>query len=269
MARDMEAVRRRHLGRHLRTFRSADACTNTLDVQGRKDRLPKARTCEAGGNRFSALKTPEQQGLRRKQHVGGFIAARSSPAAPRFAAVVRAQRFLRSRRDRQRDQIGHTNPYSGPLSAYGVIGKGIAAYWTMVSDQGGINGRKINFITYDDGFQPPKTVEMVRQLVEHDQVLAIFQLSARRPTRRCRNTSTERRCRSSSSPPARRSGACPRSSRGPWAGSPTTRPAAIYAQHLLANHPNGKVAMLYQNDDSGKDYLNGFIAGFGRNRTSS
>src|SRR5499426_2587435 len=73
-------------------------------------------------------------------------------------------------------KLGHTNPYSGPLSAYGVIGKGITAYWQMINDQGGVNGRKINFITYDDGFQPPKTVEMVRKLVEDDQVFAIYQL---------------------------------------------------------------------------------------------
>ena len=73
-------------------------------------------------------------------------------------------------------KLGHTNPYSGPLSAYGTIGKAIAAYWTMVNDKGGINGRKINFITYDDGFAPPKTVEMVRKLVEDDKVFAIFQM---------------------------------------------------------------------------------------------
>src|SRR5262245_28423248 len=67
-------------------------------------------------------------------------------------------------------KLGHTNPYSGPLSAYGTIGKAIGAYWQMVNDTGGINGRKINFITYDDGFVPSKTVEMVRKLVEDDHV---------------------------------------------------------------------------------------------------
>ncbi len=72
-------------------------------------------------------------------------------------------------------KLGHTGPYSGPASAYGTIGKGIEAYWKMVNDQGGINGRKINFITYDDGFSPPKTVEMVRKLVENDKVFATFQ----------------------------------------------------------------------------------------------
>ena len=71
-------------------------------------------------------------------------------------------------------KIGHTNPYSGPASAYGVIGKTIEAYWKSVNEAGGINGRKINFITLDDGYSPPKTVEMVRQLVEQDKVLCTF-----------------------------------------------------------------------------------------------
>src|SRR5215469_16899764 len=69
-------------------------------------------------------------------------------------------------------KLGHTNPYSGPLSAYSIIGKSHQAYWKMVNDRGGINGRKINFISYDDGYSPPKTVEMVRKLVEEDKVLA-------------------------------------------------------------------------------------------------
>ena len=72
-------------------------------------------------------------------------------------------------------KIGNTNPYSGPASAYGTIGKTIAAYFKMVNEQGGINGRKVNFITYDDGYSPPKTVEMARKLVEQDQVLFVFQ----------------------------------------------------------------------------------------------
>src|SRR3954468_8056393 len=94
-------------------------------------------------------------------------------AAPSIAA---AQKKYDSGATDKEIKLGHTNPYSGPLSAYGVIGKGITAYWQMVSDPGGIKRRKINFITYDDGFQPPKTVEMVRKLVEDDQVFAIYQL---------------------------------------------------------------------------------------------
>jgi branched-chain amino acid transport system substrate-binding protein len=72
-------------------------------------------------------------------------------------------------------KIGNTNPYSGPASAYGAIGKSIGAYWQMVNDQGGINGRKVEWISYDDGYSPPKTVEMTRRLVEQDQVLLSFQ----------------------------------------------------------------------------------------------
>src|SRR3989441_4177405 len=72
-------------------------------------------------------------------------------------------------------KIGNTNPYSGPASAYGTIGKVIGAYFKKVNDEGGVNGRKINYITYDDGYSPPKTVEMVRKLVEQDQVAALFQ----------------------------------------------------------------------------------------------
>src|SRR5512134_538354 len=72
-------------------------------------------------------------------------------------------------------KIGNINPYSGPASAYGTIGKTIAAYFKMLNDEGGINGRKINFISYDDSYSPPKTVEMARKLVEQDQVAAIFQ----------------------------------------------------------------------------------------------
>ena len=121
-------------------------------------------------------------------------------------------------------KLGHTNPYSGPASSYSTIGKCISAYWTMVNDKGGINGRKIDFITLDDGYSPPKTVERVRQLVEQDHVLASSTRSARRPTPRSTSTSTRRRCRSSTSPPAPRSGAIPSTSRGPWASSPTTTP---------------------------------------------
>src|ERR1700728_4969883 len=73
-------------------------------------------------------------------------------------------------------KIGNTMPYSGPASAYGIIGKTEAAYFTMINEQGGINGRKINFISRDDGYSPPKTVELVRQLVEQDQVLLTFQI---------------------------------------------------------------------------------------------
>ena len=104
------------------------------------------------------------------------LVASASALALSSPAIVRAQKKYDPGVSDSEIKLGHTNPYSGPLSAYGVIGKGIAAYWAMVNDQGGVNGRKVNFITYDDGFLPPKTVEMVRKLVEDDQVFAIYQL---------------------------------------------------------------------------------------------
>ena len=85
-------------------------------------------------------------------------------------------------------KIGQTMPYSGPASAYGTIGKAEAAYFKKINEEGGINGRKINFISLDDGYSPPKTVEMVRRLVEQDEVLLVFQTLARRRTRRFTST---------------------------------------------------------------------------------
>src|SRR5260370_23805923 len=113
--------------------------------------------------------------LQRRALVGAGAGLALAPA------IVRAQNKVDPGVADKEIKLGHTNPYSGPLSAYGVIGKGITAYWNMVNDQGGINRRKINFITYDDRFQPPKTDEIVRKLVEDDQGFTIYQL-IRTPT---------------------------------------------------------------------------------------
>jgi len=188
-----------------------------------------------------------------------------SAAAFVFApAIVGAQKKYDHGVSDKEIKLGHTNPYSGPLSAYGVIGKGITAYWQMVNDAGGINGRKINFITYDDGFQPPKTVEMVRKLVEDDQVFAIYQLLGT-PT----NTVVQKYLNQKKVPQlfvATGASKWGMPKEFPWTMGwqpDYATEAAIYAKHIMATLPNAKVAMLYQNDDSGKDYLNGFIAGFG------
>ena len=105
----------------------------------------------------------------------------------------RAKRFSQKKHDDGASdteiKIGHTNPYSGPASAYGVIGKTIEAYWKSVNEAGGINGRKIKFITLDDGYSPPKTVEMIRQLVEQDKVLCTVQHAGHADATR-RSTST-------------------------------------------------------------------------------
>ena len=163
-------------------------------------------------------------------------------------------------------KIGHTNPYSGPASSYGVIGKCEEAYWKSVNDRGGINGRMIKFITLDDGYSPPKTVEMIRQLVEQDKVLCTYNTLGT-PT----NTAIHKYMNQKKVPQlfvATGASKWGMPKEFPWTMGwqpDYATEAAIYAKHIMANHPNGKVAMLYQNDESGKDYLNGFIAGFGTN----
>jgi branched-chain amino acid transport system substrate-binding protein len=188
-----------------------------------------------------------------------------SAAAFAFApSIVSAQKKYDPGVTDKEIKLGHTNPYSGPLSAYGIIGKGITAYWQMVNDNGGINGRKVNFITYDDGFLPPKTVEMVRKLVEEDQVFAIYQLLGT-PT----NTVVQKYLNQKKVPQL--FVATGASKWGLYKEFPWTMgwqpdyatESTIYARHIMNTLPDAKVAMLYQNDDSGKDYLNGFIAGFG------
>src|SRR5476649_1284356 len=162
-------------------------------------------------------------------------------------------------------KLGHTNPYSGPLSAYGTIGKAIGAYWKMVNDTGGINGRKVNFITYDDGFSPPKTVEMVRKLVEDDQVLAIFQLLGT-PT----NTVVQKYLNQKKVPQlfvATGASKWGKPKEFPWTMGwqpDYATEGAIYAKHALATNKDARIGILWQNDDSGKDYVGGFMAGLGQ-----
>jgi ABC-type branched-subunit amino acid transport system substrate-binding protein len=161
-------------------------------------------------------------------------------------------------------KIGNTNPYSGPASAYGTIGKTIAAYWKMVNEQGGVNGRKINFISYDDAYSPPKTVEMARKLVEQDQVLFLFQTLGT-PS----NTAIHKYMNAQKVPQSFvATGATkwndPRNFPWTMGWQPNYQTEAkIYAQYVLKNKPNAKIAVLYQNDDYGKDYLKGFRDGLG------
>ena len=162
-------------------------------------------------------------------------------------------------------KIGHTNPYSGPASSYGVIGKTIQAYWKSVNEAGGINGRKVNFITYDDGYSPPKTVELVRQLVEQDKVLCTFNTLGT-PT----NTAIHKYMNQKKVPML-----FVATGASKW-GDPKHFPwtmgfqpdyhteGVIYAKHLLANVKDPKIAVLMQNDDYGKDYWEGFKEGLGK-----
>jgi branched-chain amino acid transport system substrate-binding protein len=161
-------------------------------------------------------------------------------------------------------KIGNTNPYSGPASAYGTIGKTISAYWKMVNEKGGVNGRMIEFISYDDGYSPPKTVEMVRKLVEQDQVLLLFQTLGTPP-----NTAIHKYMNAKKVPQAFVATGATKwndARNFPWTmgWQPNYQTEGrIYAEHILKNNPKAKIGVLYQNDDYGKDYLKGVRDGLG------
>jgi len=165
-------------------------------------------------------------------------------------------------------KIGNTNPYSGPASAYGTIGKSIAAYFKMVNERGGINGRKVNFISYDDGYSPPKTVEMARKLVEQDEVLLLFQTLGT-PS----NTAIQKYMNGKKVPQLFvATGATkwndPKGNPWTMGWQPNYQTEGkIYAKHILQTKPNAKIAVLYQNDDYGKDYLKGFEDGLGAKKS--
>jgi branched-chain amino acid transport system substrate-binding protein len=161
-------------------------------------------------------------------------------------------------------KIGNIMPYSGPASAYGVIGKTEAAYFNKINAEGGINGRKINFISYDDGYSPPKTVEQARKLVESDEVLFIFNSLGTPP-----NSAIQKYMNSKKVPQlfvATGATKWNEPKEFPWTmgWQPNYQSESrIYAKYILKNMPSAKIAVLYQNDDYGKDYLKGFKDGLG------
>jgi branched-chain amino acid transport system substrate-binding protein len=161
-------------------------------------------------------------------------------------------------------KIGNTMPYSGPASAYGAIGKAETAYFAMINDQGGINGRMINFVSRDDSYSPPKAVELVRQLVEQDQVLLMFN-----PLGTPSNTAIQGYLNDNNVPQlfvATGADKWNDPKRYPWTTGwqPSYRiEARIYGRYILKNLPAAKIAVLYQNDDFGKDYLIGLREGLG------
>jgi branched-chain amino acid transport system substrate-binding protein len=161
-------------------------------------------------------------------------------------------------------KIGQTMPYSGPGSTYGTIGKTEAAYFKMINDQGGINGRKINLISLDDGYSPPKTVEQTRRLVEEESVLLTFQSLGT-----AHNTAVQKYMNAKQVPQLFVATGATKwgdPEHFPWTMGwqpPYQHESHIYAKYLLKNKPDAKVAILYQNDDFGKDYLKGFKDGLG------
>jgi len=161
-------------------------------------------------------------------------------------------------------KVGNTNPYSGPASAYGTIGKTIAAYFRMVNEQGGINGRKVNFITYDDGYSPPKTVEMARKLVEQDQVLFLFQTLGTPPNTAIHKYMNMRKVPQMHVATGATKWDDPKNFPWTMGWQPNYQTEAkIYAQYIMKEKPNAKIGVLYQNDDYGKDYLKGVKDGLG------
>ena len=194
-----------------------------------------------------------------------FLGGVSTAAVLSASGVAFAQKKYSDGASDTEIKIGHTNPYSGPASSYGIIGKAIEAYWKSVNDRGGINGRKITFITLDDGYSPPKTVEVVRQLVEQDKVLCTFNTLGT-PT----NTAIHKYMNQKKVPML-----FVATGASKW-GNPKEFPwtmgyqpdyhteGVIYAKHLLANVKDAKIGVLMQNDDYGKDYFGGFKEGLGK-----
>ena len=162
-------------------------------------------------------------------------------------------------------KIGQTMPYSGPASAYGTIGRVEAAYFKKVNDEGGVNGRKINFISVDDAYSPSKTVEMTRRLVEQDEVLLVFG-GLGTPS----NSAIHKYMNAKKVPQLFVATGATKwndPKNFPWTmgWQPNYQTEArIYAHYILQTRPNAKVALLFQNDDYGKDYLKGFKDGLGR-----
>jgi branched-chain amino acid transport system substrate-binding protein len=193
---------------------------------------------------------------------GSLLAAGLLSAATATGAI--AQKAYDAGASDSEIKIGNIMPYSGPASAYSVIGKTFSAYFKMVNEQGGINGRKVNFISYDDGYSPPKTVEQTRKLVENDEVLLMFGILGTSG-----NSAIHKYLNTKKIPHLFLATGASK-----W-GDPQNFPrtmafvpnyqneARIYAQYIMKNHPNAKIGILYQNDDFGKDYLIGLRDGLG------
>src|SRR5246127_2575230 len=161
-------------------------------------------------------------------------------------------------------KIGQTNPFSGPASAYATIGKTQAAYMQMINDQGGVNGRKIKLIQYDDAYSPPKAVEQVRKLVEDDEVLLTFQVLGTPSNAAVQKYLNSKKVPQLFAATGARRFTDPKNF--PWTMGYNPNyfvEGRIYGQYILKEHPNAKIGVLYQHDDLGKDYLDGLKAGLG------
>ncbi len=192
--------------------------------------------------------------LSRRAALAGTAALVALPARAENAPGITDKEIL----------FGQTMPYSGPASSYGTIGKSADAYFKMINDQGGIDGRKLRMISLDDGYVPPKTVELTRRLIEEDNVAFLFNTLGT-PT-----TNATRKYVNSKKVPQLfiASGATQFGDREhfPWSlgWQPTYQiEGRIYAKHILKTAPDAKIGVLYQGDDSGRDYFKGIKDGLG------
>jgi branched-chain amino acid transport system substrate-binding protein len=213
-------------------------------------------------NQIREIKMPVMQ-LR----LGAFSAALAILAATSSGAL--AQKKYDTGATDTEIKIGNITPYSGPASAYGVIGKTEDAYFKKINAEGGINGRKINFISYDDAYSPPKTVEQARKLVESDEVLFIFNPLGTPP-----NSAIQKYMNAKKVPQLFvATGATkwndPKDFPWTMGWQPNYQSESrIYAKYILKEKPNAKIAILYQNDDYGKDYVKGLRDGLGAKAAS-
>lgn len=201
----------------------------------------------------------------RKQKRKNTLPTRNQFLAGSLAAMALAIMPISSSRAAETTiKLGNTAPYSGPASAYGTIARAEAAYFQMLNDQGGINGRKVEFLTLDDAYSPSKTVEQTRKLVEQDEVLAMFSSVGTAP-----NISVQKYLNTKHVPQLFVSSGATRwndPEHFPWTVgfNPTYElEGHLYAQFILQTKPNAKIAVITPNEDAGKDYLRGFKAGLG------
>jgi branched-chain amino acid transport system substrate-binding protein len=183
-----------------------------------------------------------------------FLAARPARAAKNYGPGVTDTEI----------KIGNTGPYSGPASSYSAVPKSQAAFWTMINDQGGINGRKINFISYDDSYTPPKTVEMVRKLIEQDNVLLVASPLGTPTNSAIWHYMNQKKVPQLFAATGATKWDDPKGH--PWTigWQPNYQSEGrIYAAYILKEKPVAKIGILYQDDDFGKDYLRGLIDGLG------
>jgi ABC-type branched-subunit amino acid transport system substrate-binding protein len=230
---------------------------------------PSATIFGSDGDRCNRREKTIDRKFRQEEHPNmnhrrATIAATAALALALSASQALAQKKYDTGATDTEIKFGQTVPFSGPYSVYANIGKSELAYFKMVNDQGGINGRKLNLIQYDDAYSPPKTVEQVRKLVEGDEVLFTFQVIGT-----AANAAVQKYLNGKKVPQLLASTGASRFTdpqNSPWtmAYNPNYQSEArIYAKYILANHPAAKIGILYQNDDMGRDYLAGLKSGLG------